>query len=60
VRSPVVKARVKQRHDLSALRINAGQVGSLVEIAPMAGESQILGTVAPTVLLRDDVFDVVF
>jgi hypothetical protein len=49
---------VKQLDDQSSLRINTGEIGSLVQIALMTSEGQIAVVVVPSVLPSPNVFDV--
>jgi hypothetical protein len=49
---------VEQRHDLPILRVDAGQVRALVQVAVLTREGEVPGIVAAAVLLRDHVFDV--
>jgi hypothetical protein len=55
---PTVASRVEQRDNLARDRIDAGQVRAFAQIAAVTGEGQILVIVAPTVLARNYVFDV--
>jgi hypothetical protein len=55
---PAVDARVEQREDSAAIGIHSCEVRSLVRVAMDAGQREIGGVVAPTVLPRDDVLDV--
>jgi len=54
----MVAPRVEERYDLAGNRIDAGQVGSLTQVAAMAGKRQVVGVVAPAMLPRDDMLDV--
>jgi hypothetical protein len=55
---PAIAPRVEQRDDLPCNRIDAGQVRALAEIAAVTGEGQITRIIAPTVLARYYVLDV--
>jgi hypothetical protein len=48
---------MEQRHDLSGDRIDSREIRSLVGIAEVASESQVLRQIAPTMLPGDDMFD---
>lgn len=56
---PPIAAWMKKRHNLTGDRVDSGQVGSFAQIAPVAGQREILIAVVPIMLPRDDVFDVV-
>ena len=47
---------MKQRHQLTRLRIDARKIGSLVQIAPIAGQREVRGMVAAAMLSGDNVF----
>lgn len=49
---------MKQLRNCIRLRIDSGQVSTLVQIAVDAGESEVVEVVGPAVNLRNDVFDV--
>src|SRR5438876_8913319 len=55
---PVVKSRMKQARQISCLRTKPGEVCSLVEIAVLTREGQILQRVLSSVRTRRDVFNV--
>ncbi len=55
---PTVAAWMKQRHKLPGLGIEAGDVGSLVEIAEAARQGQVVRLGRATMLTGNDVFDV--
>ncbi len=57
VRHPYLTTRVEKLCHLARDRINAGQVGALVQIAIDAGESQILSLVTAAVLPWNHVLD---
>jgi hypothetical protein len=59
VLSPAVPSRVKERHELTAGGIHAREIGTFAEIATVAGEREIVNVIAPSVLLGNDVLDVV-
>jgi hypothetical protein len=42
---PAFTPRVKQRHNLVALSLSAGQVGAFANVAPLAREDEIVGVV---------------
>jgi hypothetical protein len=46
---------MKEAGDFSRVRVNAGQIGSLVPVAVRAGKRKVLESVRATVLPRDDV-----
>ena len=52
---PVLRARIEQRHDFAAGRINRGEVGAFVAIADHAGQRQILLSSLAAVFERKDV-----
>jgi hypothetical protein len=56
--SPSVLSRMKQARHFACFRVETGQVGSLMEIAPVTGQCQILGQMLPTVLSGGNMFDV--
>ncbi len=55
---PDIAPGMKDRHNLAGRRVDTRQVWSLVGVAAVAGESEIVWGVSPAVLLCDDVFDV--
>ena len=55
---PVVFSRVKQRSDLVGIGVNAGEVGSFVQIAVDAGQTEILQGISAAMLDGADVLDV--
>jgi len=57
--SPAVAPRVEERLDLATHRIDAREIRALQEIAALASQREVIRVVAPAVLLRDDVLDVV-
>ena len=57
---PVVSAWIEQAHILIAWRKLDGLSGALREIAPKAGQREIVQLVGPTCCQRDDVLDVKF
>ncbi|CAN5900513.1 hypothetical protein BH23GEM7_BH23GEM7_30910 [soil metagenome] len=56
---PLVSPGVKERHDLTGEGIDSRQVGSLVQVTAVAGQSQVIEVVRAAVLPGDDVLDVV-
>lgn len=58
VLDPPIAAWMKKRYHLTRERVDSGQVGSFAQIAPVAGQREILIAAVPTMLHRDDVFDV--
>ena len=58
VLGPLVEPGMEKTGNLTCLRVNSGQVRSLVKIAAVARERQIVGVLGPGVLPRDDVLDV--
>jgi hypothetical protein len=59
VLAPLLAARVKESRHLSGLGINSCQVRPFVQVAAMAGQSQIIRIVGAAMLFRDYVLDVV-
>lgn len=55
---PLIAPRMKKAGNLTGLGINSGQVGTLIEIAAMAGKCQVAGIAGAGMLFRDDVLDV--
>jgi hypothetical protein len=55
---PLVASGVKERHEVTAHRVDAREVWSLMEIASVAGQRKIVRSVGAAVLLRHDMFDV--
>jgi hypothetical protein len=55
---PTVSAWMKQGHNLSAIRIKAGNVRSFVEIAKAARQRQVVRFGRTTMLASDDMLDV--
>jgi hypothetical protein len=49
---------VKERSNLTSLRINAAQVRAFLQIALPTGQREIVGGIRTTVLAGDDMFDV--
>lgn len=56
--SPAVPSRMVQTNDVAGLRIDTTQIGSLLQIAPQACQSEIAAIVYTTVLLRNNVLNV--
>ena len=54
---PAIAPRMKKPDDLPGVTIDSGQVWTLVKIAAVACESEIIHVIGSTVLLRDDVLD---
>lgn len=54
---PWLVARIEKRNDLPGLRVDAGEVCALVQIAGDAGEREISRVVTASVLPRQDVLD---
>jgi hypothetical protein len=50
---------MKQQDNLAVDRVNASQVWSFVPVTAITSQGQVVESVAPTVLLRDYVFDMV-
>lgn len=57
--SPIVPARVKQRHNHLCKRVDTREVRALFQVASMARKSQIGGRCGATVLFGNDMFNVV-
>jgi hypothetical protein len=55
---PALPTRVEETNNLSRERISATQVRPFAEITSMATPAAVIGTIAATVLLGEDVFDV--
>ncbi len=55
--APTVEARVKEPDDFVRVWIAAGQVWSLVEVALVAGERQIIERIHAAMFARIDVLD---
>jgi len=55
---PYLFARVEQLGDLVSIRINACQVGTLMEVAAVAGKREIFKIISATVLSCPDMLDV--
>jgi ABC-type Co2+ transport system permease subunit len=53
---PSIMARVKKLRDLSCVRVDSGQIGSLAQVATVACKRQVVRIVGTAVLLCDDVF----
>lgn len=49
---------MKQLRETTSRRVDPGQIGTFVQIAPMTGQSEIFDSIRATVLLRNDVFNV--
>jgi hypothetical protein len=52
---PLIAARIKQQHHDPGIRIYAGEIASLVQIALRVSEREILGIIRSTVLLFNNV-----
>lgn len=57
VRGPLLAARVEERREDAALRVERAEVSPLVRVAVWAGKSQVVRLCRPIVLLADDVLD---
>lgn len=55
----IVAPGVEERNELTTIRVDTAQVRPLEGVATGTRQSKVLGAVASTVLLRDDVLDVV-
>jgi hypothetical protein len=55
---PLVATRVEEADDATADGIDAGEVGSLAEIAALAGEREIVASIGAAVLAGKNVLDV--
>ncbi len=55
---PAVASRIEQRDNLPSTRIDPGQVRTFAQIAAVTGEGEIAVIIAPTVLARYYVLDV--
>jgi hypothetical protein len=51
-------ARIKKRHDLTAVWVYTGKVRSLMKVTVVAGKGKILLVIGTTMLLGNDVLDV--
>ena len=56
--APRMAAGMKQLRNAVSRRVNGRQVRSLVGIAPIAGQTQVVGIIIAAVLLGDNVFNV--
>ena len=56
--TPIVKSWMKQACQFSSSRIDSREIWPFVQVAMVTGKRQIIGEVFPTVLPRDDVFNV--
>jgi hypothetical protein len=54
---PALLSRVKQRDDVTGLRVDSGKIRSLVAIAVTTGEGQIFWHAWTTMLERNDVIE---
>jgi hypothetical protein len=57
VLAPVILTRVKEPYQLVRLRIDARDVRSLVTVAPITAQTEVLRNRRPSVLAGDDVID---
>jgi hypothetical protein len=57
---PSVTPWMEQFRNNPSLRVNASKVGSFVQVAINAGESQVVRRIVPAMHLGDDVFDVMY
>jgi hypothetical protein len=56
---PQVTSRVKQWRHLAHHRVNTGEIGAFLKVAPMAGQRQIVDVIAPAMLFGDNMLNVV-
>lgn len=56
---PLISTRMKQPSELTCLRIYPGKIWSLVLIAMVTGESQVIQLISPAMLPGLDVLDMV-
>lgn len=56
--SPLIGSWIEQSYDVAVLVVSPRQIRPFESIAVRARFRQIVGLVSPTMLLRDDVFDV--
>jgi hypothetical protein len=56
---PLIPSRMEERYDLIGKRINPRKVRTLLQVAPMAGQCQVVRFIGPAVLFGYDMFDVV-
>lgn len=59
VRGPALAPGVEQRHDSSAAGIDGRKVGPLELVAAIAGKGEVCRLIAPAVLTRNDVLNLV-
>lgn len=57
--APLLRARVVKWRGRAGVRVDAGKVRPLEQIAVVAGEREVAALIQATVLARDDVLDVV-
>jgi len=50
---------MEEAYNCASLRIDAGEVRALSEMAPLASQGEVLDAVEPTMLSGDDVLDMV-
>src|SRR5436190_21170234 len=55
---PAITAWMEQRNDRSSVGVHTTQIGALVAIAAVTRPRQILGSCRPTMLSRNNVFEV--
>lgn len=55
--APIILPRMKNAHQFPGLRVSAGEVGSLVEIAVRASQREVVECAFAAMLSRDDVLD---
>lgn len=55
---PNIAAGVKQIYNGVRVRIDGGQIGAFLGIAPVTCQAQVTGIIGAVVLFREDVFDV--
>jgi hypothetical protein len=55
---PDITSRMKQANDIACLRVNAGQIGALVQITLRANQGEVVSIFGAAMLARDDVLDV--
>ena len=56
--SPNFSPRMKERDDGSACRVNPGEIRTLGSVATVAGQGEIARVIRPTMLLCDDMLNV--
>lgn len=56
--APQIASRVKKRYDVTRVRIDCGEIGPFVSIAPMASPRQVFQSGQASVLASHDMFEV--